>query len=370
MLSAIVSSRLHAQLEFQAVGPWWIFKDDGKDESQPREQGDRGSEREALRFDSTTQINQKLHKIPSTREDVFADDLLTTRDKRSLMKFLRSVLFEQESEPALEVDHSDGETLSSQLTAQFGLAPSLHPPLLALSLSYDAGSAVRSKPAVSRIRRHLRSIGTFGPGFGAVMAKYGGGAEIAQVACRASAVGGAVYALGHRLEKVIDLGRNSIESQPSAEAIASLEFATGEKLKSCFVVGCAEDFPAGVANEASGRRSKDLVRMMHSICIVSSTLEHLLPPTSEDGPVPAAAMVIDMGDHQKGTPSQTSHASVSEILPVYMLVHSSESGECPVGQSKFYRLAFACRHYSNPDDHIQRILIYIVCNFSIADNYL
>jgi Rab proteins geranylgeranyltransferase component A len=317
LLSVIVSSRLHEQLEFQAIGPWWIYKDN---------EGDRGSKRDGIHSDSTPKVAQMLQKIPSTREDVFADDSLSARDKRSLMKFLRSIL----SEPPPDVDQPTEESLSSQLTARFGLSHSLQAPLLALSLSYDSGKVVRNRPAVSRIKRHLRSIGTFGPGFGAVMAKYGGGAEIAQVACRAGAVGGAVYALGYGLKKVFDLESGSPESQPRSEELVGVEFSTAEKAQTRLVVGCIEDLPKDMDEDAEESDS-DLYNTMHSISIVSSALEHLFPPTADDGPVPAGAMVVDVGD---GDQEMASDVSVSQGLPVYMLIHSSDSGECPAGHCK------------------------------------
>lgn len=315
LLSTLVSSRLHTQIEFQAVGPWWICKDGLREVSQYQRQDN------AL-AGSSTQNDGMLQKIPSTREDVFADNTLTPRGKRSLMQFLRSVVIEPASESAMTQDIPLSSTLHS-------VVPTLHQPLLALSLSYDSAGAVRTRSAVSRIRRHITSIGAFGPGFGAVMPKYGGGAEIAQVACRASAVGGAVYVLGRGLKKIT---QKSTDVEESLGDVVHLELSDGEGIQARLVTGCAEDFPVEMSQGPVTSSSFELVKTVHSISVVSSPLEHLFPPTSESGPVPAGAVVVYGGvdDHTPSSPD----GPVSRNAPVYMVVHSADSGECPPGQCK------------------------------------
>jgi Rab proteins geranylgeranyltransferase component A len=317
LLPVLVSSRLHAQVEFQAVGSWWIYKDAAK-ASQLERQDSEGTNIHHAQKASANHTMGELQKIPSTREDVFADDTLSPREKRSLMKFLRSIVLEPDS----QAKPVPATAVSSTLTTLQAMTPALSESLLALSLSHDVPGAVKTTSAISRIRRHIQSIGVFGPGFGAVMPKYGGGAEIAQVACRASAVGGAVYVLGRGLRKIIEPNMPSTEAkvEASAEESVRLELSDGEEIRARFVAGCVEDLPT-VAPEGV-RPSIDLVKTLHSISIVSSPLEHLFPSTSESGPLPAGAVVVMYGCHDLS----------SESGPVYMLVHSSESGECPKGQ--------------------------------------
>ena len=326
LLPALVSSRLHTQLDFQAVGPWWIYKD-GLPATVEHGIGDEEMISQDEHHMPDTQTKGTLQKIPGNREDVFADETLAPRDKRLLMKFLRSVL----SEPVPEAEQTQDIPLSSTLSTRFKVAPSIHQPLLALSLSYDSTDALKTSLAVSRIRRHMRSIGAFGPGFGAVMAKYGGGAEIAQVACRASAVGGAVYVLGRGLRKVKKLDRRETEVLPPTSDIIHVELSDREEITARFIVGCAEDFPEDVLTGTSTASNGDLVKMAQSISIVSSPLEHLFPLTSESGPMPAGAVVVDTGDDCGNT---SRHDSGSKNVLVYMIIHSSDSGECPPGQCK------------------------------------
>ncbi len=84
LLPVLVTSRVHTQLEFQAVGSWWIYQhaDSAKaDDSVGQDRKGAGSNQADM-----------LKKIPSGREDVFSDNTISTRDKRALMKFLRFVL--------------------------------------------------------------------------------------------------------------------------------------------------------------------------------------------------------------------------------------------------------------------------------------
>jgi Rab proteins geranylgeranyltransferase component A len=321
LLPILVSSRLHAQVEFQAVGTWWIYKDGATEPSQVERQDSNGPHNHAGKNGSASHTAGVLQKIPSTREDVFADDTLAPRGKRSLMKFLRSVVLE----PISEAESVPDAPLPSPLTTLQAMPPALSESLLALSLSHDSPGAVKTRSAVSRIRRHIQSIGVFGPGFGAVMPKYGGGAEIAQVACRASAVGGAVYVLGRGLTKIAEPNVASAEAKAEAytDEFVRLQLSDGEEIKTRFVAGCPENLP--IDTPGGTYSSIDLVKTVHSISIISSPLEHLFPPTSDSGPVPAGAVVVMYGCHD----------AASEGGPVYMLVHSSESGECPTGQCEY-----------------------------------
>lgn len=164
LLSALVASKVYKQLEFQAVGSWFLYDD------------------------------AALKRLPSGREDIFQDNSIDNRAKRSLMKFLKFVV---DYENQVEVWQGKAEMgLSQFLADDFKLPENLQILIGALTLSLDTLEETKVEYALPRIQRHLTSIGVFGPGFGAVVPKWGGGAEIAQVACRAGAVGGGVYVLG------------------------------------------------------------------------------------------------------------------------------------------------------------------------------
>jgi RAB protein geranylgeranyltransferase component A len=285
-LPTLVSSRIHTQLEFLAVGSWWVLR------------------------------NGQLHKIPSTREDVFNDESLSMKDKRGLMKFLRYVLQEEE-EGAPPAEEDDAKlSLKAAISNKFRIPASLQSPLLALALSPVNADSIPFDKALARIRRHLRSMGYFGQGFGAVIPKYGGTSEISQVACRAQAVGGGVYLLGYGLKALEAPLQNENDATP-----VQITLSDGTRIRSRYVAGSLDDIPSLTESSTRQQTSSTTWR---SINVVASPLSSLFPPTSENGPNPAVAIVlIDDGETN------------SSNNPIYLQVHSEDTGECPAGQCKY-----------------------------------
>ncbi|KAL2001950.1 hypothetical protein VTN02DRAFT_966 [Thermoascus thermophilus] len=285
LIPTLVSSKVYRQLEFQAVGSWWIYRSPSAEETG-------------------------LHRVPSSREDVFADDKISMKAKRTLMKLLRHISQPPpEDESAAEQEELD-LPFADYLTSRFQIPSELYDPLLSLSLSQSSPQQTPASYAVPRIKRHLASIGVFGPGFGGLHAKWGGGSEISQVGCRALAVGGGVY--------VLDRGIQSVTAKDDLE----LRLSNGEPIRTKLVVGSPWDLPAETLKQRPACR-----RVARSISVVSSSLDSLFPPTSEGGPIPAGAVVV--------FPGHTLSAA-DDTPPVYLLVHSSDTGECPVGQSVIY----------------------------------
>lgn len=170
------------------------------------------------------------------------------KDKRGLMKFLRYVLQEEEDQSSTVPDDSQ-ISLQAALTTRFKISESLQAPLQALALSPLPASLTRFDTALTRIRRHMRSMGYFGPGFGAVVAKYGGNSELSQVACRAGAVGGSIYLLGHQLMGLTTIkdttptNTDTDKKDPGQETLIESVLPDGTRIKSRLVVGSSDDLP-------------------------------------------------------------------------------------------------------------------------------
>lgn len=213
-------------------------------------------------------------------------------------------------------DHGDGadETmdlpLSEYMQSKYQLPPSLCHSLASLALSLDSAETTSARDACDGIRRHLSSMGLFGPGFSAVLPKWGGPSEISQVGCRACAVGGGVYALERGIAK-IDRPTTGGENKDS---YLNVHLSDETVLQAKHVVGSHFDIP----NCASASPSPKLVKAARSITIVGSPLHSLFPPVTENGHIPGATMIFISGEP-----------------PLYLVVHSSDTGECPVGQSTF-----------------------------------
>lgn len=296
VLPALLSSKVYRQLEFQAVGSWWINK--------------------AKSLSDGTDGDSNLYRVPSSREDVFADDLISVKSKRTLMKFLRHIGKPRQDDESQPEQDDMSVAFPDYLSSKFQVPAELHDPLLSLSLSQAPPQQTSAEYAVSRIQRHLASIGVFGPGFGSLLAKYGSSSELAQVGCRALAVGGGVYVLNSGIEAIT----NSADSDSEGTRM-ELKLSSGESIRAKTVVGSHWDLPG-----QTPVTQPPCDRAVRSINIISSPLDSLFPVTAEGGPIPAGAVVV-FPANILGQPEDSP--------PVYLMVHSSETGECPPGQSKF-----------------------------------
>jgi RAB protein geranylgeranyltransferase component A len=278
LLSQLVSSRAYRQVDFLAVGSFYVC--------EPAKDG----------------AAAKLSRIPSSREDVFSTQSIAARSKRSLMKFLKFVIDydSEEQTPVWESRASD--LLADFLATQFKLDDELRTYILALTLTLDGKVSV--KDGLAAINRHLTSFGLFGPGFCAVYPKWGGLSEIAQVACRAGAVGGGIYMLGTGMK----LGASSEDDKISLDLSNDISVQTSTLVSS-------RELP--VDTETIGRL----------VAVIKSPMKPLFELIVEGAPAPAVAVVA--------FPSSTTIATESTPdTPVYAMVHSSDTGECPNGQSE------------------------------------
>lgn len=328
LLPTLVSSKVHRQLEFLAVGSWWLY-------STGEVEGGGNAE-------NTTALKGSLRRIPGGREDVFADKSIDLRSTRSLMKFLK-VAADPEAYITI-LEEWGNRPFPEYLESHFNIPPRLQAPLIALTSSPNTPADTLTSYALPRIHRHLTSIGMFGPGFGAVIPKWGGLAEIAQVACRAQAVGGGVYVLkrGFGTNEEVEeqaLGRDGTRFYKEA-GLSTVRLEGGEEIRTRWVVGSVWDLPTR-AQQQKPSHEIDPSHVARSITIVSGSLSQLFPPPAEGAPPPAGAVVV----YPTGTLELESNDQTPNILkidhpPVYVTIHSSDTGECPSGQCEC--LPFLC----------------------------
>lgn len=288
LLSTLVSSRAFRQLEFLAVGSFFVYR--------PTSAGD-----------SSEDVSRpSLVRIPSTREAVFSNSEIPAKAKRSLMKFLKFVLqYNTEANTPIWAARAD-EALTEFLHSEFRLDENLRAYVVTLTLSQTSDISVRD--GLAAINRHLTSTGVFGAGFAALYPKWGGGSEIAQVACRAGAVGGTVYMLGTDTKSI---------RQDETSGELEIELSNDVTVKSRTLVrGDAGETPSGT--------------VARLVAVVDSPLVSLFEAVLEGSPTPTVAVVAFPVGSVEG-----------EEHPVYVMAHSSDTGECPAGQSKFsIRVAF------------------------------
>lgn len=320
-----MSSKVYRQLEFQAVGSWWIYDAEADATSQDP---------------SDTSRLGHLRRLPNGREDVFADSSIDVRSKRNLMKFLKFVVDYEDHEEDWK-QHAE-ESLPHFLSANFNLPPYLQQLLFALTLSLDDPERTSVRYALPRISRHLTSIGLFGPGFGAVIPKWGGLSEISQVACRAGAVGGGVYMLGTGVKS----------PEPLGDTHVTLSFTNDEAIRSLAQDGIvrAKKFVTDTTQQIAPEGRRHVSKMT---AIVSSGLEGLFTPTVEGSPT-AAVSVIAI------PPGSLTRDDGVVAQPIYIMAHSSDTGECPQNQCMSPLSLSPQLPDASRDDTILRILIYIV----------
>ncbi|PHH75484.1 hypothetical protein CDD82_4431 [Ophiocordyceps australis] len=288
LLSQLVSSKAFRQIEFLSVGPFYIL--------QPA---------------TASRSNPTLSRVHSTREDVFLDKTISPRSKRSLMKLLKFVFdYDSELQQPVWKPHAN-EPLVDFLASAFNLDLELQSYLVTLTLTLD--SKVTVEEGLAAIHRHLTSMGVFGPGFAAVYPKWGGLSEIAQVGCRACAVGGATYILGTDVESVQTVA--STREEPRELDIA---LTNGTVVRTKTLVQGANTLPNGT------------VTISRMTAIVNSPLSTLFKPSMEAAPTPCLSVVaFPSGSVLDSTGFQTE-------APIYASVHSSDTGECPAGQCIIY----------------------------------
>ncbi|KAJ5764619.1 hypothetical protein N7533_003300 [Penicillium manginii] len=296
LISILISSKVYRQLEFVALGSWWIHT------------GVPTAESDDL---AATNI---FHRVPGNREDVFADNHISMKSKRTLMRFLRHISKSEDdngSDTAEELSAPFGKYLSTKFSVPDDLLHALH----SLSLSQGSAQDTLAEYAVPRVQRHLSSIGSMGPGFGGVVSKYGGASEILQVACRACAVGGGAVALAIGVQSLKEIEATAEKEEYPVE----LELTSGESVRSKFVIGSLWDLP-------SQSQPLPSARVARSITVVSSSFTSLFPITTEGAPLPASTVLMFPGD-------TLSHP---QSPPVYLQIHSSDTGDCPRQQSVIY----------------------------------
>jgi RAB protein geranylgeranyltransferase component A len=314
LLPYLVSSKVYRQLEFLAMGSWWVFspsqRSPHKDQTLDREQ-------------TTLALTGTLMRIPTTREDVvFSNKNIDLRSKRAVIKILRFVMDYENQQESWEPYSS--KPFSDFLTEQFKLPRTLHDLFLALTLSLDPPAQTYTSFALPRIARHLRSTGKLGAGFSSVIPKWGGLSEIAQVACRAGAVGGAVYVLAKGIKQVSKTGvkatDTAISAGPRSNTSYSVQLDSDDTVNTEWIAGSKQNFIPSPGGQDT------MTTISRSIFIVSSPFSSLFPSLAEGSPPPSGSVVI--------FPSGSLGGSDLDTPPVYLIIHSSDTGECPNGQSK------------------------------------
>lgn len=132
----------------------------------------------------------QLARVPSSKSDIFRDTRISLADKRRLMRFLQAATapgaYREATSPLPTI-------LREELQLDEKLMPSI---VHGVSMCWDDNEPAYT--AMERTRRTLRGYGRYGPS-PFLVGQYGGAGELAQGFCRASAVHGGTFILGHHV---------------------------------------------------------------------------------------------------------------------------------------------------------------------------
>ena len=170
LLALLIKSRVYKYLEFQSLSNFHVFEND----------------------------NFKSKISNTTKEEIFTDNSLSLATKRSLMKFLKFVLQDNndEAKKQLLLDNSK-VPVEEFLANNFNLKlPQVDELIYSIGLANKEHT--RTPEAIARIKRFLVSFGVYG-NFPVMVLKFGGPGEISQGFCRSAAVAGATYKLDTKL---------------------------------------------------------------------------------------------------------------------------------------------------------------------------
>lgn len=136
-----------------------------------------------------------VQQVPGSKEDIFRARDISLIDKRKLMRFLQFASGDFESKPELQGREQIG--FDTFLKDKFSLDATSRQGIL-YTLAYCEHDKEPTLPTLVRLRSYIRSVGKYGNS-PFLIGHYGGLGELAQGFCRASAVNGGVYILGHRI---------------------------------------------------------------------------------------------------------------------------------------------------------------------------
>ncbi|KAI5818777.1 GDP dissociation inhibitor-domain-containing protein [Pyronema omphalodes] len=280
---------------------------------------------------STLRKLGSLREVPCTFEDVAFSPDLQDRDRGYLGGFLRFLM--KCADPA-DVKHQEilqknaetsfSEFLSSEYPLPTWTIASLH----SLTLLQTAPNETKLKDAVPALITHMTSIGSIPDirSSAALTIAYGGSAELTQVWSRGTAVSGGLNVLGRGITKIVgDTVTLSNGEVVTAEWIIipdEEEFETSET---------QETPETESTTETTTKSTKSTTSYTKSIHLISSPLDSLFTRKLETDRIPpnAAVLTFPVG-------SLSTSTGITNTAPVYIIAHSSATGECGKDESVLY----------------------------------
>ncbi|KAI5804502.1 hypothetical protein EDC01DRAFT_643717 [Geopyxis carbonaria] len=254
-------------------------------------------------------LGSTLREVPCTFEDVAWSDDLHDRDRGYLGGFLRFVTKCMDptdtKHPAILAEHAN-TSLEKFLSTVFPLPPATIAALHSLTLLPTPPAATPLAAAIPRLIAHFSSLGRISDirSSAALTIAYGGSSELCQIWSRGAAVAGGLNVLERHI--------TSIEPTPTDSKL-SLQLSSAESITCSHLI--TPSLSAATEVHSKG------------IYILSSPLSALFAKKHAEDRMSPSAVLLTFPARCLAIPG----TELTNENPLYALLHSSGTLECPAG---------------------------------------
>lgn len=266
-----------------------------------------------------------IRNVPGSKEDVFKSKEMSLVGKRRLMRFLlfASGDFENSSELQGKTEVPFLAFLKDVWSLEQQVSEAI-----AYALAFCVSPEDQTLPALTRLRRYLRSSGRYGAS-PFLVGHYGGLGEIAQGFCRVSAVNSGVYILGRKVNSITRPTETEDPSDDKGRYVVDLDDFP-EHLTTDIIISSPDLLPENLRKRAFVPPAQGL-SMMQSVarCIAildcppqfpatltpetteSSTETEEGPAKSVDKPIDTSVIVFPPSSIADGSDTAAMHAFIT-----------------------------------------------------------
>ena len=272
----------------------------------------------------------RVERVPSSKSEIFRHKHISLADKRRLMRFLQLAMGTDASEPALASHQTESlSTMLASLQLDARLTTAVQ---YGVCLAWDDNE--RTDTALARTHQGLAGLGRYGDA-SYLVGQYGGAGELAQGFCRASAVNGATFVLGHAIKSLEHNGEQWV-----------LHLDGIDEVFSASQLACAPEAYAAATSDAITTPPSSLYWHM-AIVVVDAPIDW--ERMGDDPSTPETALLV----LPPGSVEGAEHA-------VMVLMQGEGTFSCPKGQYVYYLVTYAQDEKASTLHHAIEVLMTLL----------